>query len=99
MVPNDQHTVDVSDGFTFIPTVFDDSSNNTPYEAGGKYKIMDVYMVVPGQKVLIPKTTEKYTPPESIEVWFNGWDCRGNLKADLDIKEDDITSSVILARD
>lgn len=99
MVPNDQHTVDVSDGFTFIPTVFDDSSNNTPYEAGGKYKIMDVYMVVPGQKVLIPKTTEKYTPPESIEVWFNGWDCSGNLKADLDIKEDDIVSSVILARD
>ena len=98
MVPNDKHTVDVSDGFTFISNIFDDSANNLTYTHGQKVRIMYVYLVVPGQTTTITHVTESYKPPKKVKVMFNGWDSRKKLKADLNITEEDIVSSVILAR-
>lgn len=98
--PNDKHTVDVSDGFTFIPTIFDDSSANTTFTPGEAIKIMYVYMVVPGGTTTVAKTRMIYLPPDKIELWFNGWDVRTDkLESKLNITDDDILSSIVIARD
>lgn len=95
LVPNDKHTVDVSDGFTFMDNIFTSTSENNDYTAGVPIKIMDVYMVIPGttKEVTITKTT--YLPPDKIEVWFNGFDNR----IEKPIIGNNISNDIVISRE
>lgn len=99
MTPNDRHTVDVGDSFRFIPTVFDDSSNNTAFTPGTRIKIMDVYANVVGGTVTIAHEHVLLTPPKKVEVWYNGWDTRAEEnKPSLENRSEEFEESLVLAR-
>lgn len=97
LTPNDKSTVDVSDGFVFIDSIFTSEASNMDYTANVGIKIMDVYMVIPGGVTTITHTKLLYLPPDKITVWFNGWDTRDTKKFELG-KEEDIFSSKTVAR-
>ena len=44
----DNHTVDVSDGFSFMANIFHDDTANDPFTPGQQIKILDIYKVIPG---------------------------------------------------
>lgn len=100
MTPNDKHTVDVGDDFKFISTVFDDSSDNISFTPGTSIKIMDVYANVAGGEITVKHEKILYSPPNKIEVWFNGWDLRESINKNifLDRKDEDIQESLVVAR-
>lgn len=97
LTPNDKSTVDVSNGFVFISSIFTSDSSNMDYKANVGIKIMDVYMVIPGGTTTITHTRLLYLPPDKMTVWFNGWDIRDTKKFEPR-EENDIFSSKTVAR-
>lgn len=99
MPPNDQHTVDVSDAFIFLSSVFNGVPIIQKFIQKENIEIMKVFITGPEHDTTIIHENITYKPPEKIEVWFNGWEDRKNTVPALDITENDLMYARILAKD